>query len=83
MSIDSKEIAALVIEITEYFLNHPNAADSLDGVIAWWLTPKNKVVSKQAVLRALQYLCDKGLVIKTTGQSNKVIYSCPNISRKV
>ena len=79
MSTDSEEITALVIEITEYFVTHPNAADSLEGVISWWLKPKEKVISKQAVLNALQYLCNKGLVIKTTGQSNKEIYSCADI----
>jgi hypothetical protein len=79
VSIDSEEITALVIEITEYFETHPNAADNLEGVISWWLIPKEKVISKQSVLLALQCLCDKGLVIKTASQFNKEIYSCANI----
>jgi len=43
VSIDSEEITALVIEITEYFETHPNAADSLEGITKWWLK-KTRVI---------------------------------------
>lgn len=75
MSIDSEEIAALVIEITEYFETHPNAADSLEGITKWWLKKSDSFISQKSVLQALDLLCEKGLVVKTVGQTGSIIYS--------
>ena len=78
VSIDSEEITALVIEINEYFENHPNAADSVQGITKWWLKSKQTFSSESDVLLALEYLYKIKAVDKTHAQSGVVIYSKAN-----
>ena len=69
------EIEKLALEITEYFDLHPNAADSIEGIVRWWLKKQENVVREELVLQAIEYLCETNVAIKSTGKSGKTIYS--------
>jgi Fe2+ or Zn2+ uptake regulation protein len=75
VSPDYQEISSLVIELTEYFETHPNAADSLEGITKWWIKKKDPASSQASVLSALEYLCAEGIVVKTSGPAGNAIYS--------
>jgi len=58
-------IAQLSEEILRYLRTHPEAADTLDGVIEWWLPRQHRKVARERVQQALDHLIARGLVTKT------------------
>jgi Fe2+ or Zn2+ uptake regulation protein len=42
--------------ILRYLHEHPEAADSLEGIASWWLPPSGPAVSTEAVREALALL---------------------------
>lgn len=53
-------------EIVEYFLRHPAAADSLDGIVDWWLPRQRYETARTAIQKALDDLVREGLVDEVT-----------------
>lgn len=43
-------------EISRYLDAHPDAADTIDGVLQWWLSPALAGASRETVQRALARL---------------------------
>lgn len=72
---DSDEVINVANEIMEYLHDHPNAADSLDGVVSWWLTRQRFKSAREIVERALEYLVDEGVVNKKIRGVNNPVYS--------
>lgn len=71
-----EKLAKLADEIREYLTNHPNAADSLDGVAKWWLRRQRFEQSRSRIKQALDILETQG-VVKRTSAVNPV-YSLAN-----
>lgn len=68
---DSSEITN---EIMTYLANHPNAADTLDGVAKWWLLDRADKLQLGQVKQALDELVAKGLVAAQKGGDSKIVY---------
>lgn len=68
---DSSEITS---EIMTYLANHPNAADTLDGVAKWWLLDRADKLQLGQVKQALDELVAKGLVAAQKGGDSKIVY---------
>lgn len=68
---DSSEITN---EIMTYLANHPNAADTLDGVAKWWLLDRSDKLQLGQVKQALDELVAKGLVAAQKGGDSKIVY---------
>src|SRR5437016_2658461 len=43
-------------EILSYLRNHPNAADTLEGILKWWLPRQRYETEQQRIEQALEYL---------------------------
>ena len=71
----NEDIAKLAKEIGRYLAAHPNAADSLEGVVKWWLTRMRYEESWEQVRRALEMLVGQGSVTTHPGRDGKIIYS--------
>jgi hypothetical protein len=51
------------LKILRYLEKNPNAADTVDGVLEWWL-PKQSIVEQEAVVRrALDLLVQRKLLL--------------------
>ena len=72
---EDQEIASIANEIRNYILAHPNAADSLEGVIKWWLMRQRFESATDRVQKALDYLIAEGLVSKKAVASGRVVYA--------
>ena len=62
-------------EIIRYLNAHANAADTLEGVAQWWISSQRIEESREQVQKALDYLCEKGLVKLTPVVGGHVLYS--------
>jgi DNA-binding transcriptional ArsR family regulator len=49
-------------EIVEYFRLHPAAADSLEGIVDWWLPLQRYETARAAIQQALDDLVREGIV---------------------
>ena len=55
-------------DILEYLIEHPDAQDTLEGIIEWWLL-EQKIRHQTLVVReALSKLVEEGFVIEKKGQ---------------
>jgi hypothetical protein len=61
-----------------YLRDHPNAADSLKGIIVWWLKMPWQKDAVAKVEAALNVLLTQKLIHKTVIPNGEVIYSKRN-----
>ena len=69
---DVKQVAD---EIECYLKNHPNAADTVEGIAKWWLQGEKNDVSNLIVQQALNYLRSKAVVKCNANLSGNKVYS--------
>jgi hypothetical protein len=74
MSTNQDDIAVLTAQIRRYLDAHPAAADTLDGIVSWWLPPPQCAYTVERVECALNLLADAGVVEKLTRSDGHVIY---------
>ena len=68
------ELADLRDVILHYLQKNPSAADSLEGVMNWWLSPAYGKVDAARIEQALEQLIAEGLVRKTALVDGTVLY---------
>lgn len=68
---DESEIAR---EILAYLSDHPQANDTLEGIIEWWLLERKIRNQSAAVKEALEGLIEKGLVEVSFGSDSRMKY---------
>lgn len=73
-SASDKELSELAQAIHRYLDAHPNAADSLDGIVRWWLARQRYDDTAGAVQAALRELEEHGLVWARRLADGKVVY---------
>jgi hypothetical protein len=68
-------VSAIAREIERHFETHSNAADSVEGIRGWWLSPTLRAEPLAAVVAALEELERRGIVVKTELEGAGAIYS--------
>lgn len=71
---DDTAIMQLAAEIERYLAAHPHAADSVDGVLHWWLRRQRYEESMTKIQRALELLVQRGAVTKRV-LGGQVVYA--------
>jgi hypothetical protein len=61
-------------EIVAYLHAHPSAADSLDGIVDWWLPRQRYETAKSAIQKALDDLSAQGIVEELTSSRGIRLY---------
>ena len=74
MDAENADIAAVAAAIRRYLRDHPNAADTLDGIARWWLSGNSGDELLTDVERAMQQLVTQGEVVRQTLLDGTVIY---------
>ena len=46
--------------VLAYLHRHPNAADTLDGIVSWWLPQQRYEIERQHIKRTLGDMVDRG-----------------------
>lgn len=68
-------------EILAYLDAHPQAADSLEGIVLWWLPRQRFVEARARIQESLEQLVDRGLVERTRLPDGTVLYGKPRAGR--
>ena len=68
------ELARLAQDIQRYLQAHPHAADSIDGILRWWLPRQRLEESATKVRQALELLAQRGAVSKRVF-AGQVVYA--------
>lgn len=68
MQLDPHEemLNAIALEIERHLAENRGAADSAEGIRAWWLPPSLRAVPLESVIAALERLERAGVVKKST-----------------
>lgn len=61
--------------ITSYLAGHPNANDTLEGVMQWWLLARHATWSRSDIKKAIARGMREGLILETQGGDGQVRYS--------
>jgi hypothetical protein len=61
-------------EILAYLVEHPEAEDTLEGILKWWLLERKIKYQKKKVKEALADLVKKGLVLECEGGDRSLRY---------
>ncbi len=66
--------AQIAHEILAYLDNHPDAQDTLDGIVDWWLLERKIIYQRKIVQGVLAELVDKGLVMEVPAGDSRTHY---------
>jgi hypothetical protein len=61
-------------QILTYLVNHPDAQDTLEGIMQWWLLHQEIHYRRNLILNALDELVQKGLIIVRKPDSSSPRY---------
>src|SRR5262245_8306078 len=68
-------VDAVAGEIRRYLDAHPDAADTVDGVLQWWLSRASASASHETVEHALDVLVAAGEIVRRSHADGTVIYT--------
>jgi hypothetical protein len=74
MNANIPDIDAVAATVRRYLLDHPNAADTLEGIAQWWLSGHTDQVWLTKVQRAIDQLVTGGEMARRTLRDGTVIY---------
>ena len=60
--------------ILAYLLENPDAGDTLDGIVEWWLLNQRIRFETQTVSQAVAKLVADGLIVEQKGPDSRIIY---------
>ena len=73
MDID-QNVLIIANEIKVYLLKRPFAADTLDGVVQWWIKQQRIDEQVSLVKKALAILEQNGIVAQRTNASGEILF---------
>ena len=62
-------------DVQAYLESHPHAADTLEGVVKWWLMRQRYDQAEELVSKALALLEEEGRVVKASTADGRTIFS--------
>ena len=68
--------------VVGYLRSHPEAADTLDGIVAWWLPLQRYALEKARIEAALTRLVDAGVLRRDPLPDGEKLYSLVTGTRR-
>src|SRR5712692_10352631 len=63
--LSTANVWGIAREILRYLECHPDAKDTVDGIVQWWLRQQGSACWRRDVERALALLCSHSLILET------------------
>jgi len=77
----------VALKILRYLTQNPNAADTVEGILEWWLPRQSMAEEQKVVERALDYLVERNLILMVQPADARKHYrlnaNCIEESRKL
>lgn len=73
--------ADMAHQILAYLHANPDAQDTLEGIIEWWLLDQNIKRQSERVKQALAQLTERGLIVARMGTDSRVHYGIDRSKR--
>lgn len=64
----------ITYDILGYLAEHPEAQDTVEGIIEWWLLEQQITRQTSKVREALAELVSKGLILERKGEDSRTHY---------
>ncbi|GAA0710443.1 hypothetical protein FHW84_004332 [Dyella sp. SG562] len=61
--------------VLAYLTQHPDAADTLDGIVSWWLPQQRYVTERRRIEQALSHLVERGQLRRDRLPGGAVLYA--------
>lgn len=74
-SKSDSDVARMANAITQYLNKHPQAADTLEGIVHWWLLRQRYERAVTLVGDALELLVQQGILSKIVSHGSQTIYT--------
>lgn len=68
------DVREIVREIQSYLEEHPEACDTLEGIVMWWFQRQRVDETVTNVYQALQELKASGMVLERKAPDGKTLY---------
>ncbi len=68
--------------VLTYLRRHPKAADTLDGIVSWWLPQQRYEIERQHIKRTLSEMVDRGQLRCDRLPDGAVLYALNHPDRK-
>jgi hypothetical protein len=69
-----KNESDIAYHILAYLHANPEAQDTLEGIVEWWLLDQKIRQQTETVKKALADLAARGLIVARTGKDSRVVY---------
>jgi DNA-binding HxlR family transcriptional regulator len=79
----SSERNAVAGEILSYLEKHPQASDTLEGIVEWWLLQQKIEYQTKVVRDALAELIKRGFLVKEVTKDSRVRYRATENTKRV
>lgn len=79
----SSEKDAVAGEILSYLGKHPQASDTLEGIVEWWLLQQTIDCQTKVVREALAELVERGFLVKEVTKDSRVHYRRTENTKRV
>ena len=73
-NLNNNEKAHICNEILSYLVEHPDARDTIEGIVGWWLLEQKIKHQANVVKEAIEELVDKGLILEYQGKNAHSYY---------
>lgn len=74
MQLDQKEQRDIGYYILAYLSDNPDAGDTFDGIVEWWLLDQRIKFETRNVSEAVARLVSEGLIVEHEESDSRVIY---------
>ena len=74
MQLDQKEQRDICYYILAYLSDNPDAGDTFDGIVEWWLLDQRIKFETRNVSEAVARLVSEGLIVEQEESDSRVIY---------
>lgn len=81
MKLDPIEQREVRYHILAYLCDNPNAGDSFDGIVEWWLLHQKIKFETRNISEAVRKLVAEGLIVETEGSDSRITYRVNQIRK--
>ena len=74
MRLDPTEQREVRFHILNYLCDNPNAGDTFDGIVEWWLLHQRIKFETRNISEAVRKLVAEGLILENEGPDSRVRY---------